>query len=210
MKIIINSNVLYFPSSFAKISKNNVYLKNKEKFLFVVGGNPEDKVTENIIYTKINSLDFNAMIYLLKNPDLISEDKFFYTHDTCDFGPNFINLLEEKMKVLESARLFQLAHESAYVGIYTKAKITEHKEQIMSFYNTDRSIEKLNYLKTMVIHNESFILRSSPFLCKQRIVSGPSDIYSNGVPRITEYFPELDYYKFKANWFLKRDYELKI
>ena len=210
MKIIINSNTQYFPFSHEKISKNKVYLENKNNFLFIVGASSEEKIEDNIIYTKTNSLDFNAMIYLLKNPDIIKEDKFFYTHDTCDFGPNFINLLGSKMKQLENARLFIQAQESAYVGIYTKQKIKDFEKQIMSFYNTKHSSETLNYLKTMVIHNESFILRSSPFLCKYRNVSGPSDIYNNGVPRISEYFPELDYYKFKANWFLKSNYELKI
>lgn len=210
MKIIINSNMSYFPYSYEKISKNQVYIKNKSSFLFIVGAANEEKIDENIIYTKLNSLDFNAMIYLLKNPDIIEEDKFFYTHDTCDFGPNFMNLLQQKSDELVNGRLFIRSHESAYVGIYTKQKIKDYEEQIMSFCNYEHSVEKLNYLKTMVIHNESFILRSSPFLCKDREVTGPFDIYDNGVLRISEYFPELDYYKFKANWFLKKNYELKI
>ena len=210
MKIIINSNITYFPYSYEKISKNEVYKNNKDKFLFIVGACEEEKKDENIIYTKTNSLDFNAMIYLLKNPDIIDEDRFFYTHDTCDFGPNFINLLEEKANEVVTGRLFIRSQESAYVGIYTKQKIKDYEKKIMAFYNFENSAEKLNYLKTMVIHNESFILRSSPFLCKTREVTGPFDVYNNGILRISEYFPELDYYKFKANWFLKKNYELNI
>lgn len=210
MKIIINSNILYFPHSYEKISKNAVYIENKEKFLFIVGAADKEEIDRNIIYTKTNSLDFNALIYLVKNPQIIEEDAFFYTHDTCDFGPNFINLMGLKMKEHRNARLFIQAQESAYVGIYSKQKLKDYEKEIMSFYNIEKTEEKLNYLKTMVIHNESFLLRENPFLCKERQVSGPYDIYNNGVQRISEYFPEIDYYKFKANWFLKRNYELKI
>ena len=212
MKVIINSNATYFPYAFAKISKCKSYIENKDKFLFIVGGSYKKKknLGSNVIQTKINSLDFNGMIYLLQNKETIKEDKFFYTHDTCDFGDNFFNLLSDKFDLFESARLFAIAKESAFIGIYNKKLLTAYEEQIMKFYNTDKSVEKLNYLKTMTIRNESFLLRSSPSLCKERIVTGPFDVYSNNVPRISEFFPELDYYKFKANWFLKNNYELKI
>lgn len=34
----------------------------------------------------------------------------------------------------------------------------------------------------------------------ERKVSGPSDIYGTGTPRITEYFTGIDWYRYKKNW----------
>ena len=212
MKVIISSNIDYFPTIYKKISACKAYLQNKSKFTFIVGGDEfnEHQSIDNIMYTNINSMDLNGLIYLIENDYIhLGEDSFFYSQDTCSFGEKFFDLLDQKKKHID-ARLFINPRESMYMGIYNRNILNTHSRSILSFRNTSKDRSVMNTLKTNLVNNESFILKNSDYICKRRIVRPPVDIYLNGVPRITEYFPEIDFYKYKANWYLKNYYELNL
>ena len=184
MKVIVSSNVDYFPTIYKNISECEVYSQNKDKFTFIVGGDQfnKNKAFDNIIYTDINSMDLNGLIYLIENDFIhLGEDSFFYSQDTCGFGEKFFLLLNEKKKYT-NARLFINARESMYMGIYNKSILKMHSKSILSFRNTSKNKYVMNNLKTSLVNNESFILRNSDYICAKRIVSPPVDIYSNGVP----------------------------
>lgn len=211
MKVIINSNIRNVKTTLEKINEGGILDKNPDVFYFIVGGAEEaaDIDLPNIFYTDVNSFDFTGIIYLIENDyNLCGDEPFFYAHDTCFFGEKFLDLLNKSP--LREARLFQGANCSMHMGIYNKDIIEKHKIEILKFRNTSNDGAVLNAIKDKLIHNESFVLSDSGFLTRERLPLETKCVYSNNVPRLVEYFPELDLYKFKANWHAKHNYEMNL
>jgi hypothetical protein len=211
MKVIVNSNIRNIKTTIEKINEGGILDKNPDVFYFIVGGSaePTEIGYRNVFFTDVNSFDLTGLIYLIENDyNLCGDESFFYTHDTCFFGDRFLDLLNNSN--LKEARLFEGANCSMHIGIYTKSIIEKHKDEILKFKNTNDDITILNAIKNSLIHNESFVLFDSGFLTGQRQPLETKCVYNNNVPRLVEYFPELDFYKFKANWQAKQNYEINL
>ena len=211
MKVIINSNIRNIETTLKKINEGGILDKNPAVFCFIVGGSAEpiDVGYGNVFFTDVNSFDLTGLIYLIeKDYNLCGDESFFYTHDTCFFGERFLDLLGKIN--LKEARLFEGANCSMHMGVYNKDIIEKHKREILKFRNTSSDVSILNAIKDSLIHNESFVLGDSGFLTRQRLPLETKCVYNNNVPRLVEYFPELDFYKFKANWHAKQNYEMNL
>lgn len=211
MKVIVNSNIRNIKTTFEKINEGGILDENPDVFYFIVGGaaEPADIGYRNAFFTDVNSFDLTGLIYLIENDyNLCGDESFFYTHDTCFFGDRFLDLIGNSN--LKEARLFEGANCSMHIGIYTRNIIEKHRDEILKFRNTSNDTAILNTIKDNLIHNESFVLNDSGFLTRQRLPLETKCIYNNNVPRLVEYFPELDFYKFKANWHAKHNYEINL
>jgi len=211
INIVVNSNINNFDTTSKMIQSSKTYIDNKDSFIFIVGGCEHEAKENNIIYTKLNSFDLTGLIYMLKNSDTINENElFFYCHDTCDFGDGFYEKVLNVSKDGSPKRLYIKAIESMFIGLYDLAVLNKFSKHILEYENYSNDFEVLNKIKSSLISKESFILKNYPHICRSRRDSDPSDVYRNGVMRKTEYFPEIDLYKFKANWFIKNKYEINL
>ncbi len=165
----------------------------------------------NTINTQLNCFDLTGLVYILTNNGIVDEKElFFYCHDTCDFGDSFYETMLEAAKDGLPKSLFINAIESIFIGLYDLAILNKFSSYILDYENTSNDFEVLNKIKSSLISKESFILRNYPHICSTRQDYEPTDVYKNGVVRKTEYFPDIDLYKFKANWFLKNKYEMRL
>jgi len=211
IKIVINSNINNFDTTSKKIKESKTYIENKDSFIFIVGGSPQELRNGNTIYTQLNCFDLTGLVYILTNNGIVDEKElFFYCHDTCDFGDSFYEKMLEAAKDGLPKRLFINAIESMFIGLYDLAILNKFSSYILDYENTSNDFEVLNKIKSSLISKESFILRNYPHICSTRQDYEPTDVYKNGVVRKTEYFPDIDLYKFKANWFLKNKYEMRL
>jgi hypothetical protein len=194
--------------------------------LIIIGDYPEKRVVfdENnikIVETDNNSIDYTAMITLLEQPEILTTDWFFYIHDTVQFGSQFFNRLNHIMKgVIEKCKTTKITtvsfnFPSSNNGIYHKYVINRLKPAILKFKNTDNSI--LQELKSLFVATEDAIFRMN----MQEHVFFPTaidvgwqrprpDFYNTGKTRLTEYYPDLDIWKFKATFGLAYTYVLEV
>lgn len=109
------------------------------------------------------------------------------------------------------------------IGIYKYIFLLNHKMLFLQLCSKDYPNNgEVKYLKNIGINAEDFIFKYdydehsykhsfTPQNMNDRIVNleDTKIIYENSnTLRITEYFPILDFYKYKANWKLKKIYEL--
>ena len=93
------------------------------------------------------------------------------------------------------------------IGIYSQKIINEFKEFLLTKKNVDEN--KCMEYKSLCVLNEDYIFNND---CNNIILDNydgyictePIDYYKTGIMRTVEYYPNLDLYKIKANWF-KRD-----
>lgn len=155
------------------------------------------------VKTLENYIDFNGIIWAADN--LESSDCILYLHDTIKFGSNRIfNYIDMTTKMLKKTP-------SMNMGTYVVGDLKKIKDSLKDRYdNCDTKTSKAR-----CVNDEDIIFRtfkiSSTITNKNPTISRPEDIYGTGVMRRTEYYEEIDLYKYKANWYLKSDnnYELK-
>lgn len=82
------------------------------------------------------------------------------------------------------------------------------------FIDSHNDFKDKGELKKYMVATEDALLDSykkSSYLCKDLPeVTGPTDLYGNGIPRIVVHYKEIDLYKSKANWEPKEQYELGL
>ena len=161
----------------------------------------------NHIKTNHNSFDYTSLIDIVEHE--IEADYWFLLHDTCKVGPLFKQLLDnsvEKMLAPTNADKMSLRHNpSMNIGFYKYNYLIKHKDEILLFKGTNP--ETVNELKQEHIYKEDFLffLKDSPtylVIGGENPIKGlgRSDVYDTGTVRRTEYYSQLDLYKFKANW----------
>ena len=200
--IVINGISTDDPST---IKILNSIPNNKSVILVTQGDNKMIFIKDNIINLVVahNSIDFTGIIGILENKILqekLANSIIFYTHATTEFGYNFFNIFTaHSTKMLTSKP-------SMNIGTYEYDKLQSIKPFILNFKSSDYpSHSEIVELKLMAINNEDIIfkvLKVDKFYCEKNKmkIEYPSDVYNTGTQRITEYYVELDFYKFKANW----------
>lgn len=187
-----------------------------EDIYFIVGG--YDKVEEftteegvNFIRVNQNSIDYTGLIAVVEQN--IEADYWVLLHDTCYIGPNFYpTVLNYNYGDAKAVSL--ISDLSMNIGAYSWGYLQEIKEALLQYSNKDFSEEAIQFWKQKGILDEDRFLseyrNKHYFTAIPRIWSGPVDIYGTGVPRMIEHYPEIDFYKVKANWFNKDNYELNV
>lgn len=214
MKFAINSHVGSYQKTFDKITTSllNSGIRPDDIYFFIGGYSNYEyyKIGDiNVYRCDNNSIDFTTLISII---DLnLYIDNFFIMHDTAYVGENFyFKVLNEPIDCSTISLTFD--GYSMNMGLYTKDHIIENKNQILSLKNIDYSIESLQHWKKEGIKHEDRFLhpKIKSYNYTNRQVLGEIDYYETGTKRILEYFPEIDFYKIKANWHVKEQYELNL
>jgi cellulose synthase/poly-beta-1,6-N-acetylglucosamine synthase-like glycosyltransferase len=219
LKIVINSykdNEVSLKKLISSIKKSPDY-KKYQIYVFIGGyyNSPTNETSHdgNITYIKCNhnSIDFTGLIGIMENLPT-NDEYYFYLHDTCIAGPEFINNIN-KIDLTNASSLRLKEFPSMNIGIYSNKVIQNSKSTLNKLKNKDP--EKTQEFKKMGVDAEDIIFKldNNNKLINNKdhlvYIDGPFDVYKTGVPRQIEYY-DLDLYKLKANWERKNSYELKV
>jgi hypothetical protein len=199
-----------------------IYFEKKEKYC--------------VLEVPHNSIDFTALIaviehiYTLIDHNFSIPDYWFYLHDTCELGFHFLLLLQPHIQKLykTNCNTKPLTYiKSMNIGIYKYNFLMNIKNNILTLRSKNNpSYEEIQSLKKYGVIVEDYIFyqdkdqqtKDSKKMCNsfmpneymdRTILGNPSIIYNDSnILRITEYFDQLDFYKYKANWELKETYLL--
>jgi hypothetical protein len=182
----------------------------KEDIYVFIGGyetyeNVVNEYNVNTYNVPHNSFDFTALVSIIELS--IEKEYWFIIHDTCKVGSTFYQKL---LKLCKPELMMRFTQEgrSMNMGIYSNNLIKLKKDKILNYKNTSKD---LNSFKKKLIDDEDIFIKESKALCANvKKTSKPYDYYSTGTQRITEYYPDLDFYKIKSNWNRKDIYETKI
>lgn len=204
MKIVINSTKKFYKTTIPKCIQNIV----DKDILVVVGGGEFTDIdyTDNnvkYVFVPYDNFDLNSFIYI---SELDEFDNFFYMHDTCMAGVDFYNSIVNKTVNKDSC--YKLTNDglSMNIGYYTFNSVKDRQEELVNLKNLDLSPEGRHGAKLLALQYEDFIFvkRETPSLCNGRQVTYDTNIYDTGVTRITEYYKDIDLYKYKSNWNLSK------
>jgi hypothetical protein len=174
------------------------------EIVVVVGGYDaySHEVLDGIVYVKANhnSIDNTALLAVLEYPFFNKYSSYFYLHDTCKVGPLFFEAVAA-LPPASSIKMKTPYGTSMNIGYYTSAVIRSGHAFLTSMRgdNPDQIAE----LKLRCVLTEDWLFKQDPtctHLDVAMTVYPPIDPYGTGVPRRVEYFPEIDLFKFKANW----------
>lgn len=210
IKICINSVKSYSEKTLPIIipSLINSGIRTEDIFVFEGGYSKRNIIQKDeytLIQTDHNSIDFTGLIDIVEYE--IESDYWFYIHDTCKVGLNFKKLLYNIPKNFPDK--IALHHiNSMNIGSYKYSYLMKHKNKLMKIKNQDYSEKKLKKLKEWNIFCEDYILYnlldSETFKYNENIsdyiiIDEPSWYGEN--KRIIEFYPQLDLYKAKANYY---------
>lgn len=212
------------------ISSNVTFIDKTRPILhqsLIECGVPEDKIfyfiadhdvsdytlkEKNTYHIPHCSLDHNAIISILELE--LDHDTWFLTQDTCKAGPLFYKRLSEYEFKTDFAQLIcgPPVNHSSNIGLIKRKRIEEFRDLILTYKNNSFDDQSILDQKYRNITNEDVFLGGSmynvlvreknkiPSLCQEyHIIGHPTRVYG-GEYRSTQYYPEVDYYKFKANW----------
>lgn len=212
MYIVINSNknftkaLEYLLQSLKKCKEYEYY-----NIVVVIGGHYElDSYVvtndKNIMYIKANhnSIDFTGLITILESIHLFNCSHFFYLHDTCVVGQNFLKILND-VDTNDITTCKIKSRSSMNIGIYSTQIVKQFETFLSSVKNTDESCSEL--FKKKGIDFEDYIFKNDK---NNKVLNNPSgehisrskpvDYYNTGTKRVVDYYNGIDLYKIKANW----------
>lgn len=213
LKIVINSHI----KSDIALSHLLDTMKSNPRFhtheiIIIIGGYYdydtyvlEKKGNITRILCNHNSIDFTGLITLFELYSENTSDVYLYLHDTCKIGDDFYNKLESiNLTNVSSIRLTK--GPSMNMGIYSQNIINKFGDFLINAKNTEEN--RIVDFKDFCVKTEDHIFKQDTNNTvldgyNQYIRSEPFDYYKTGTMRIVEYYPNLDLYKIKANWYLK-------
>lgn len=219
MRIVINSNYGFYEKSLP-VLLSSITEKN-HKVEVVIGGSPwefKKEVIDNVNYYFVNydNTDFTGLIFVKEHPEIVKDELYYlYIHDTTKFGPLFFekfrNALDSKIKKFESKEDFEnnstnykLTDDdiSMNMGLYRSDHFLQKRNaDLLPEKNTDLSEDGKQKSKKLGFGIEDICIRDKEGLqSEKRIVTEIDNPYNTSTKRIQEYFPGLDFYKFKSNW----------
>jgi hypothetical protein len=189
-------------------------IPNNDIYFFVGGYDVYESIPNeyniNLYKASHNSIDFTGLISVI---DLtIKADYWFLCHDTCRVGSKFYDSIKNNNFNTDTIRLTS-ENRSMNIGAYKQSYIYSIKEKILSYRGSSSIEYNIQKLKKRLIDEEDSLLKSDSignFNKSQRKVIDSNNLYDSNVRRITEYFPDIDFFKMKSNWKPKEEYELNI
>ena len=179
----------------------------------VIGGHDTYSVGKRGVFTIVhvphNSIDFTGLLTVLDTTEL-QHDSYFYIHDTTVAGPRFA---QRVLGLPDTTTSASFRFPSMNIGLYSHALLEDSKTLLETFRNTDES--RAQEAKRRCVDMEDCVFRSNrthQFLSTEPplVQAEPTEYYGTGVLRRVEYYPTMDLYKIKANWYVKPTYELSL
>ena len=222
IKICITSNKSFsqqtYPVLIPSLLNSGIH---PSSIYFIEGGHYtrtiESKDGINYIKTNHNSVEYTSLIDIVEYS--MEAEYWFMLHDTCRVGPGFATLMTNIPEEAEKVALKTFP--SMSIGAYKYTYLKKHMDRLMAIKNTDYSREAIQKWKQWGIYQEDFMLwcektthchlyNEHLTLPTQFQVINEPPWYVSTITRQIEYYPQLDIYKSKANWFPKPWMEIDV
>lgn len=198
---VISSNYAYATITLPRLLRSMQESGIPSEDVFVVIGRSPETTFQYARYgthffVEWGAYEHTALIAVLDFQIQNDRDAVFLLHDTCEVGLSFHRLVREGLTQLEDA----VSVNNAMCGfaLYRISYLHERAEEILALRNCDKH--------AAMVH-EGFLCRTG-----HRIFAYPSrgttdyqtfgiaDVYQTGMPRLKEYYPQVDLWKYKANF----------
>lgn len=216
LKFTISSHKNFYTKTLDIIipSLINSGISNTDIYFFIGGYDTYESINNeyniNLYRASHNSIDYTGLISVL---DLgIKSDYWFLCHDTCKVGIKFYSLIKDNKFNTDTIKLTS-DKRSMNIGAYKQSYLHSIKDKVYSYRGSSDANYNIQKLKKKLVDEEDSLLKSestTSFSKGQRVVLDTNNIYDSDVKRITEYFPDIDFYKMKSNWKPKKEYELNL
>lgn len=193
MKVLylVASNINYFDKTFPFMLQS-IPKNKRDKFVIVVNGNDkryiEYKDGIKIVYVTDNSFEYSPLIDLIMYPNEYETEFIFLITDTCSFGKEFFNRVENPNSLFETIAVDSLNNN---IGWLRKDFLLSKRDFIFSMKNCTREKRDLNRGKLFKIALSKTTIQTGKKIYARKKIYG--DIY-----RITEWYDGIDLYKYKA------------
>lgn len=222
MKFLINSHVSNTQAVdllLSSLRKCEEY--DKHQYIVCAGGHEPINTYEHHIDGNVttilcghNSIDFTAFITAVEYKEagiFTEDDHYFYMHDTCLVGKDFLRLVEEKTDLSKQViPLLPQSGRSKNIGLYSHKVLMESRKFLVTqAKNTDYS--KTDQFKNTGFRWEDIMLKTRwngkcyhetpDVLGKNRFGENIfiGDIFNNNTDRLAVYFTDIDLIKTQAN-----------
>jgi glycosyltransferase involved in cell wall biosynthesis len=214
----VNSNKKFYHNTLPKVLRSLLDAGIKEDSIIVVVGGFDDELLakeiefelrdywaiDRIYCIQPDSCDHTVFNFLLDKPKAFADfDYFFYMHDTCWVGQDFLKLFQEYTPQ-EEVNSFSLTPSwSMNIGLYNIKFLENKPQEIRRAFNTDNSQDSINDWKKWGALTEDYLMdrqRGTYFSFDPREVIKMENPYGGDTVRRTRYFYCLDFYKSQSNW----------
>lgn len=189
-KFIISSHVSTYEKCALRLIEsyklNNIPIEN---IIVVIGGCDQKLQKGNIIHTDHNSYDHNGIIEIVEKN--LKSKYWFISHDTCEAGPNFFNLI--KNFKISSPYISITEMGWLNMGLFSQKFIENNCDYIKSLKNCSKRRAILSERVFTKLDKYDHFGKQS----EVQIIEG-CKIYNDGKKRNTLYFPFIDFYKFQS------------
>lgn len=191
----------------------------RDRIVVFEGGHNKSAVTQYQFYLKVqcthNSIDFTALLELADRDDIRSKAEYwFLIHDTCKVGSSFWKLICDMGEHHRPEKMALRPRPSMNIGAYRSDYIVKHREYLQKTRNDSFDRDIVQEFKKWGQIGEDYLLHKQEdciaptyhpelYIGKEGgMTINPNDDWYNstGIVRRTEYYPNLDLYKSKANW----------
>lgn len=204
MLFVVNSTVKFYTKTLP-ICVESLRAAGATEIMAIIGGDQHKYfLKDNVEYTFVpyENFDLTSFIHISDQPRF---KDFFYLHDTCKAGPNFLNKLRDIHFNPNHCAKVACDGLSMNIGYYPFAFVKKYEADLQALKNTDITEEGRHKAKLIALAKEDFIFKSEPTgnLSKEGRCT-TNDAPYEGSTRIQEYYPSLDLYKYKANYNLAK------
>jgi hypothetical protein len=161
-----------------------------------------EPITDRYWLVPHNSIDFTALVSVVEL-GLDDPSYWFLMHDTTYVGPTFYQKLTSMDIHGDTIALSKKNHNpSGNMGLYRTEYLFANRDKVLEFKNPSREEADRHLFKRKLVEKEDhFFEGTRGALNKQKPeIKAPHDFYGTGMPRMVEYYQDIDFYKVKANW----------
>lgn len=203
---IISSNYDYYQETLPRLlrSMQEAQIPSAQVRVFI-GRSPVMKIMRQpygtFFFEQYGAYEHTALIGMVEHE--IGEDLVFLLHDTCEVGKNFPALVSQAIPFMKdkfrfTADGFSVNGGMCGFGLYSLNYLMSRFDEIVALKNCDKH--------AAMVH-EGWLLRTKGHIYpyqRQGTVDyethGMVDVYGTGLLRLKEYYPQVDLYKYKANF----------
>ena len=203
IKICISSHIKSYEKTYPILVDSLIKsgVPSEDIYFFIGGYDKYENISKdgiNIYTAPHNSMDFTNLISVL---DLgLESDYWFAIHDTCYVAENFYSKLISYNITTDTVPLIDFL--SMTMGSYKHTYLLSIRDRLLNYKNESNLPDDILKLKGSLIKDEDIFLKDKGFVySRNRIITNPDDsIYGTKTTRVLEYYPEIYFYKLKANW----------
>ena len=205
IKICISSHIKSYEKTYPILVDSLIKsgVPSEDIYFFIGGYDKYENISKdgiNIYTVPHNSMDLTNIISVI---DLdLESDYWFAIHDTCYVGEDFYSKLIS-YNITTDTVLLTGPGVSMNMGSYKYTYLLSIRDRLLNYKNKSNLPDDILKLKISLIRNEDIFLKdkgvvynSSPHVTTQL----DDNIYGTETERILQYFPDIDFYKLKANW----------